>query len=103
MSIEIRLNGEAQTLPVSLNVAQVLEFLSLPKERGAVGRNRASVPKAAWEAVVVAQGDELEVVRFVGGGSGPAVDDLVIAGNTFRSRPLVGRGKEPSHQALRGA
>ena len=107
MDIEIRLNGEAQTLPASLSVVQVLDFLGLPKERVAVERNRAIVPKARWESVVVSQGDELEVVHFVGGGSGPAVDNLadhlVIAGKSFRSRLLVGTGKYPSHQVMREA
>jgi thiazole synthase len=103
MAIEIRLNGEPQTLPVSLNVAQILEFLGLPKERVAVERNRALVPKADWERVIVAAGDELEVVHFVGGGSGPAVDELVIAGKRFHSRLLVGTGKYPSHEVMREA
>ena len=103
MAIEIRLNGEVQTLPDSLSVGQFLDFLGLPKERVAVERNRAIVPKAAWETVVLVQGDELEVVHFVGGGSGPAADNLVIAGKTFRSRLLVGTGTYPSHQAMREA
>jgi thiazole synthase len=106
MSIEIRLNGEVQALPASLNVAQLLDFFGLPKERVAVERNRSIVPKAAWESVVVVPGDELEVVHFVGGGSGPAVkdaDDFVIAGKTFKSRLLVGTGKYPSHQVMREA
>jgi thiazole synthase len=106
MSIEIRLNGEVQALPAPLNVVQLLDFFGLPKERVAVERNRAIVPKAAWEKVVVVPGDELEVVHFVGGGSGPAVkdaDNLVIAGKTFKSRLLVGTGKYPSHQVMREA
>ena len=103
MAIEIRVNGEAQTLPAACSVIELLEFLGLPKELVAVERNRSIVPKATWERVVIAQGDELEVVHFVGGGSGPAVDELVIAGKTFRSRLLVGTGKYPSHQIMREA
>jgi thiazole synthase len=103
MSIEIRLNGETQTVPVSLTVAQLLDFLGLPQERIAVERNRTLIPKATWESVIVTPGDELEVVHFVGGGSGPAVDALVIAGKTFKSRLLVGTGKYPSHQVMREA
>ena len=99
MSIEIRLNGEAQTLPDSCSVVQLLDFLGLPKERIAVERNRAIVPKAVWESVVVSQGDELEVVHFVGGGSG--VDDpFVIAGRAFKSRLIVGTGKYPSNEVM---
>src|SRR5262245_33375618 len=101
MAIEIRLNGEAKTLTESFSVVTLVDLLGLPKERVAVERNRAIVPKISWEKVIVAQGDELEVVHFVGGGSGRPADNLVIAGKTFRSRLLVGTGKYPSHQVMR--
>ena len=105
MAIKIRLNGEVQALPAALNVVQLLDFFGLPKERVAVERNRAIVPKSSWETVVVVTGDELEVVHFVGGGSGPAVreDEFVIAGRTFKSRLLVGTGKYPSPEVMREA
>jgi len=99
MTIEIRLNGEAQQLPVSLTVLQLLEHFGLPKERVAVERNREIVPKAKWESESVGSGDEVEVVHFVGGGE--ASDTLAIAGKTFRSRLLVGTGKYPSHQVMK--
>src|SRR6266581_4943123 len=69
MKIEIRLNGETHELPAPLSIRQLLEHFDLPKERVAVERNRAIVPKPQWEKVAVAQGDELEVVHLVGGGS----------------------------------
>ena len=99
MTIEIRLNGEAQELPASLTVLQLLEHFGLPQERVAVERNRAIVPKAKWESESVGSGDEVEVVHFVGGGE--ASDSLVIAGKAFRSRLLVGTGKYPSHQVMK--
>ena len=99
MTIEIRLNGEAQQLPASLTVLQLLERFGLPQERVAVERNREIVPKAKWESESVGSGDEVEVVHFVGGGE--ASDTLAIAGKTFRSRLLVGTGKYPSHQVMK--
>ena len=99
MTIEIRLNGEAQKLPASLTVLQLLERFGLPPERVAVERNREIVPKAKWESESVSSGDEVEVVHFVGGGE--ASDSLVIAGKTVRSRLLVGTGKYPSHQVMK--
>jgi len=101
MATEIRLNGEKQALPVPMSIRQLLEHFGLPKDRVAVERNRKIVPKADWESVSVSQGDELEVVHFVGGGSGS--DDLVIAGKSFKSRLLIGTGKYPSHQVMREA
>ena len=99
MKIEIRLNGEALEVPASLNVAQLLEHFDLPKDRVAVEHNRAIVPKTQWEKVGVNGGDELEVVHFVGGGSGNN-DSFVIAGRTFKSRLIVGTGKYPSNEVM---
>jgi thiazole synthase len=102
MTIEIRLNGERQQIPASLSIVQLLDHFDLPKDRVAVERNRTIVPKPQWESVSVGQGDELEVVHFVGGGSGED-DAFVIAGRTFKSRLIVGTGKYPSHQAMKEA
>src|SRR5436190_11431044 len=101
MTIEIRLNGETQQIPASLSIVQLLDHFDLPKERVAVERNRSIVPKPQWESVSVGQGDELEVVHFVGGGDDS--DALVIAGRTFKSRLIVGTGKYPSHQVMKDA
>ena len=99
MAIAIRLNGETREIPGSLSIVELLDHFELPKDRVAVERNRAIVPKPQWETVSVSQGDELEVVHFVGGGSGEA-DPFVIAGRTFSSRLIVGTGKYSSHQVM---
>src|SRR5262245_46251410 len=99
MKIEIRVNGETHELPSRLNIAQLLEHFGLPRDRVAVERNRGIVPKVEWEAVTVGEGDELEVVHFVGGGSGHD-DPFVIAGRTFRSRLIVGTGKYPNNEVM---
>src|SRR6266705_4569134 len=99
MKIEIRLNGEACEIPEPLSIAELLERFDLPKDRVAVERNRSIVPKQQWESVALAQGDELEVVHFVGGGSGNG-HAFVIAGRTFKSRLIVGTGKYSSNQVM---
>src|SRR5881296_1180610 len=99
MKIEIRLNGEACEIPEPLSIAELLERFDLPKDRVAVERNRSIVPKQQWESVALAQGDEIEVVRFVGGGAGDD-DALVIAGRRFKSRLIVGTGKYSSHAVM---
>src|SRR6266849_1275943 len=99
MQIEIRLNGEAREIPAPLSIAELLDHFNLPKDYVAVERNRSIVPKQKWETVALAPGDELEVVHFVGGGSG--IDDpFVIAGRTFKSRLIVGTGKYSSNQIM---
>ena len=99
MALEIRLNGESRQIPGTLNILQLLDQFDLPKDRVAVERNRAIVPKLQWESVSVGNGDEIEVVHFVGGGSGED-DSLVIAGRRFRSRLIVGTGKYSSNQVM---
>src|SRR5256712_6286099 len=99
MKIQIRLNGETREIPSALNVAKLLEHFDLPKDRVAVERNRSIVPKVQWETIAVNNGDELEIVHFVGGGSGND-DPFVIAGRSFRSRLIVGTGKYPSNQVM---
>src|SRR5213593_2010583 len=99
MKIEIRLNGEACEIPAPLNIAELLDRFDLPKDRVAVERNRSIVPKQQWETVAVANGDELEVVHFVGGGSGND-DPFVVAGRSFKSRLIVGTGKYSTNQVM---
>src|SRR2546428_11828348 len=99
MKIQIRLNGETREIPSALNVAKLLEHFDLPKDRVAVERNRSIVPKLQWETIAVNNGDELEIVHFVGGGSGND-DPFVIAGRTFKSRLIVGTGKYSSNQVM---
>src|SRR6058998_1688779 len=99
MKIEIRLNGEACEIPALLNIAELLDRFDLPKDRVAVERNRSIVPKQQWEIVALANGDELEVVHFVGGGSGND-DPFVIAGRSFKSRLIVGTGKYSTNQVM---
>jgi thiazole synthase len=87
-------------LPESLNIVQLLDHFSLPKDRVAVERNRSIVSKSEWERVVLTTGDNLEVVTFVGGGEALNDDSLVIAGRTFTSRLIVGTGKYPSNEVM---
>src|SRR5229473_1232177 len=99
MQIEIRLNGEAREIPAALSIAELLDHFNLPKDFVAVERNRSIVPKQKWETVALAQGDELEVVHFVGGGSD--IDDpFVIAGRAFKSRLIVGTGKYSTNPVM---
>lgn len=70
--ITIQLNGEAREVPDGLTVVALLNWLKLPADRVAIERNREIVPREAWGQTPVELGDRLEVVQFVGGGSGAA-------------------------------
>ena len=61
-------NGEAVTAPDSVTVAVFLERLGLPQKGVAVERNREIVSRSAYPSTVLAEGDRIEIVQFVGGG-----------------------------------
>jgi thiamine biosynthesis protein ThiS len=64
----IQLNGEARDVPTGATVADLLEELGLGTRPVAVERNRAVVPRDAFDLTVLEDGDTVEVVSFVPGG-----------------------------------
>jgi len=69
-SIKIVLNGEPRSVPAGLNVASLLECLEIDPAKVAVELNCSIVRKPEWESAQVGDGAQVEVVWFVGGGSG---------------------------------
>jgi len=66
--VTVRVNGEPLKLSQGASIATLLEKLAVSTPRVAVERNRDIVPKAEYASTALAEGDELEVVEFVGGG-----------------------------------
>ncbi|MFQ5843476.1 MAG: sulfur carrier protein ThiS [Planctomycetota bacterium] len=66
--MRIVLNGEAREVTEGTTVGALLRDTVRDRSRIAVERNREIVPRAAYDEVVVAEGDEVEVVTLVGGG-----------------------------------
>ena len=54
--------------PGPLSVSALLEQLEIDARRVAVELNLAVVKKAAYDSSVIKEGDEVEIVNFVGGG-----------------------------------
>ena len=95
-TVTIRVNGEHKRVAAGLSIAQLAEELGLVPEKLAVERNLEVVPRSTLGQVIVEDGDELEIVHFVGGGdhARPVDEDTwTVAGRTFRSRLIVGTGK----------
>jgi thiazole synthase len=79
-----------------LTLAGLALELGLEPTKVAVERNLEVVPRSTLAAVRVQDGDELEIVHFVGGGDHAVAldeDSWTVAGKTFRSRLIVGTGK----------
>lgn len=64
----IRLNGDQHELPGPLTVTALLERLAIDARRVAVELNLTVVKRASYATATVRDGDEVEVVNFVGGG-----------------------------------
>lgn len=67
-SVSIRVNGEHRRVPGDVSVAEMVNGLGLDPLRVAVERNLEIVPRSQLRAVRVEDGDEFEIVHFVGGG-----------------------------------
>ena len=66
--MNLYLNGEPASAPLGCTVAAFLDSLGLPQKGVAVERNREIVPKSRYVETVLAEGDRIEIVQFVGGG-----------------------------------
>jgi thiamine biosynthesis protein ThiS len=67
-TLSIRVNGENRHVEPGTSVAQMVTGLGLDPLRVAVERNLEIVPRGTLEQVCVEDGDDYEIVHFVGGG-----------------------------------
>jgi thiazole synthase len=93
--LRVTVNGELRTTAPGTTVSALLTAMGIDPARVAVERNQDVVPRRTWAEATLADGDKVEIVAFVGGGSGGGSppDPLVLGGKTFHSRLLVGTGK----------
>lgn len=68
-SIDVVINGQPKQIEEGTTVSVLLDQLGLGERRVAVERNREIVPRAQHASTILAPGDRLELVTFVGGGS----------------------------------
>ena len=66
--MDISVNGEMKAFDAPLSVADLLNRLGLPQQKIAVEHNLEIVPKSAYETHMLAAGDRIEIVHFIGGG-----------------------------------
>jgi thiamine biosynthesis protein ThiS len=66
--VRVRVNGRERRVPAGTAIATLLAELEISTPRVAVERNREIVPKASYGGTRIEEGDEIEVVEFVGGG-----------------------------------
>jgi thiamine biosynthesis protein ThiS len=64
----IKLNGDRFEVAAPLTVAELLARLEIDARRVAVEHNLTIVKRDAFDRTTISEGDEIEIVNFVGGG-----------------------------------
>jgi len=67
-AMKLAINGEERGFADGLTLAALVEQLGMKPDRVAVELNRDIVPRDRWPLTLLHEGDQLEVVHFVGGG-----------------------------------
>jgi len=68
MAIHITLNGKPHEVERPMDILSLLETLKVRPASVVVERNRNILQREMFDRVVLKDGDELELIRFVGGG-----------------------------------
>jgi thiamine biosynthesis protein ThiS len=66
--MRLKINGDEKEVAAVSTLADLVASLAMKADRVAVELNREIVPRSNWEATALKDGDELEIVHFVGGG-----------------------------------
>ncbi len=66
--MNIILNGEERALDSVKTLTALVESLGLDVRKVAVERNLEIVPRSAYGATNLTDGDRIEIVHFIGGG-----------------------------------
>ncbi len=66
--MHVVINGESQQLSTGLTVAALVSQLGFSERRIAVEVNREIIAREQYAERALAEGDQVEIVHFVGGG-----------------------------------
>jgi thiamine biosynthesis protein ThiS len=64
------INGEPRTASAA-NLTALVDELRMKPDRVAIELNRQIIPRDQWPQTKLSDGDQLEIVHFVGGGASP--------------------------------
>ena len=65
--MELSINGEKRAVTAT-TLSQLIEQLGMKADRVAIELNREIVPRDRWNESPLKDGDQIEIVHFVGGG-----------------------------------
>ena len=99
--MQIYVNGDSRNLSENSTIVRLVDELNLTGKRIAVELNREIIPRNQLGVIQLKEGDRIEIVHAIGGGESD--DLLTLAGQTYRSRLLVGTGKYKDFEETRRA
>ncbi|MFY9559285.1 MAG: sulfur carrier protein ThiS [Terriglobales bacterium] len=67
--MNLTINGENRAVSPAETLGALIEQLGMEPDRVAIELNREIVPREQWAQTSLKDGDRLEIVQFVGGGS----------------------------------
>jgi thiamine biosynthesis protein ThiS len=67
-SVRLTVNGEAREVGAATTIEALVALLGLDRRKLAVERNLEIVPRSLFASTALAEGDQIEIVAFVGGG-----------------------------------
>jgi thiazole synthase len=103
--VTIILNGDPVEVGGPLTLSGLLLQLGVDARRVAVEHNLNVIKRPKYDTTQIQEGDQVEIVNFVGGGikSEVMTEPLIIAGREFKSRLIVGTGKYSSFAVMQRA
>ncbi len=66
--MQVEVNGIQQEMPISSTLSQLLAHFEIAPEGIAVEINLTVIDRQAYDATVLNPGDQIEIIRFIGGG-----------------------------------
>jgi thiamine biosynthesis protein ThiS len=66
--MRVKVNGEEARLGAGISLQGLVASFRLKPEQVVIELNRKVPAKAAWATTFLAEGDEVEIVKFLGGG-----------------------------------
>jgi thiamine biosynthesis protein ThiS len=67
-AMNITVNGESRNYPTAMTIAALLQSLGVNPQAVVVERNLKIVPRTDIDKEIIEEGDNLEIIRMVGGG-----------------------------------
>lgn len=66
--MNIIINGEKHVFPDDTSIRNMLALLELDSKKVAIERNLEIVSRSLYDSTTLMEGDEVEIVHFIGGG-----------------------------------